>query len=71
MPTFPFLGPFGLPLPTKWIIGFGDVLAPPPFLANVEANGGADRAAVLADVAREQVATLVASGLSRRQSAWG
>ncbi len=69
-PTFPLLGPLGfLPLPSKWVIRFGEKLA----MDHLPADAASDELLIsrmTADM-RDRVQTLVDTGLADRESIWG
>jgi 1-acyl-sn-glycerol-3-phosphate acyltransferase len=69
-PTFPLLGPLGfLPLPSKWVIRFGEKLA----TDHLPADAASDELLIsrmTADM-RNRVQTLVDTGLADRESIWG
>ena len=68
-PTFPLLGPLGvLPLPTKWVIRFGD----PVPIEHLEPDAAYDELLIsrLTEDLRSQVQELVDTGLSDRESVW-
>ncbi len=69
-PTFPLLGPLGaLPLPTKWVIRFGEPLP----IDDLEADAARDELLVsrLTEDLRARVQALVDEGLRARPSVWG
>ena len=69
-PTFPWLGPLGLlPMPTKWVIRFGDPLP----IDDLDADAAGDELLVsrLTEDLRMRVQALVDEGLSARPSVWG
>ena len=67
-PTFPLLGPLGaVPLPTKWVMVFGEPMTPPvPTDAAAEALVISQANSAL----RERIQALVEVGLDRRDSVW-
>ena len=67
-PTFPLLGPLGaIPLPTKWVMVFGEPMTPPALTdAAAEALVVSQANAAL----RERIQALVDVGLDRRDSVW-
>ncbi|MCG8589858.1 MAG: 1-acyl-sn-glycerol-3-phosphate acyltransferase [Proteobacteria bacterium] len=69
-PTFPWLGPLGaLPLPTKWVLLFGDALD----LGERREADAADALLVsrLTEELRGRIQSLVDRGLAMRPSVWG
>ncbi len=69
-PTFPWLGPLGLlPIPTKWVLRFGDPLP----IDDLDADAASDELLVsrLTEDLRMRVQALVDEGLSARPSVWG
>ncbi len=69
-PTFPWLGPLGLlPVPTKWVIRFGEPLP----IDDLEADAARDELLVsrLTEDLRARVQALVDEGLRARPSVWG
>jgi 1-acyl-sn-glycerol-3-phosphate acyltransferase len=71
-PTFPWTGPLGLlPLPTKWVIRFGE----PVDLGGHSDAGPAGNDPLLVsrlnETLRDRVQTLVDEGLEQRGSVWG
>ena len=69
-PTFPLLGPLGLlPLPSKWMIRFGEPIA----VDHLEPEVATDELLVsrLTEDMRSQIQTLVDAALSDRESIWG
>jgi 1-acyl-sn-glycerol-3-phosphate acyltransferase len=67
-PTFPLLGPLGLlPLPTKWVINFGDPIDLPPQLGADEQELLVSR---LTEELRAKIQQLVNRGLDQRNSVW-
>jgi 1-acyl-sn-glycerol-3-phosphate acyltransferase len=69
-PTFPLLGPLGfLPLPTKWVIRFGEPLP----IEHLEPDASGDELLIsrLTEELRSRIQTLVDTGLSDRESVWG
>jgi hypothetical protein len=69
-PTFPLLGPLGLlPLPSKWVIRFGEKLT----TDHLPADAASDElliSSMTADM-RDRVQVLVDTGLADRESVWG
>ena len=69
-PTFPLLGPLGfLPLPTKWVIRFGEPLA----IEHLEPDVAEDELLIsrMTEELRSRIQTLIDTGLSDRESVWG
>jgi 1-acyl-sn-glycerol-3-phosphate acyltransferase len=69
-PTFPLLGPLGtLPLPTKWVIRFGEPLP----MDHLGAEAAADELLIsrLTEETRARIQALVDAGLADRESVWG
>ncbi len=69
-PTFPWLGPLGaLPLPTKWVLRFGEPLA----MEHLDPEAVADELLIsrLTEETRTRIQTLVEVGLADRVSVWG
>ena len=67
-PTFPFLGPLGaVPLPTKWVMVFGEPMTP-PFSTDATAEALVISRATAS--LRERIQALVEIGLDRRASVW-
>jgi 1-acyl-sn-glycerol-3-phosphate acyltransferase len=69
-PTFPLLGPLGvLPLPTKWVIAFGEPLY---FNAEHGREGAGDRILVnkLAEQVRQRIQEMIDKLLQQRRSMW-
>lgn len=68
-PTFPLMGPIGaLPLPSKWIIRFGE-----PFpIQHLEADAAEDELLVtrLTEELRSDIQVLIDRGLRDRESVW-
>lgn len=68
-PTFPLLGPLGaLPLPSKWIVRFGEPLA----IDHLEPDAADDELLIsrLTEETRTRIQTLVDMGLADRESVW-
>ena len=67
-PTFPLLGPLGgIPMPTKWVMVFGEPITPPSLTdPAAEALVVSQANAAL----RERIQALVDIGLDRRESVW-
>lgn len=68
-PTFPFMGPFGaLPLPSKWVIRFGEPLS----IDHLEADAAEDELLVtrLTEDLRSEIQVLIDRGLRDRESVW-
>ena len=68
-PTFPFMGPLGvLPLPSKWIIRFGEPLS----IQHLEADTAEDELLVarLTEELRSDIQVLIDRGLRDRESVW-
>ncbi len=69
-PTFPLLGPLGcLPLPTKWVICFGEPI--PVEERGIEVAQDDILVSRLTEDLRARIEELVAGGLELRSSAWG
>jgi 1-acyl-sn-glycerol-3-phosphate acyltransferase len=69
-PTFPLLGPLGfLPLPTKWVIRFGEPLP----VEHLEPEAAGDELLIsrMTEELRSRIQTLLDTGLSDRESVWG
>jgi len=68
-PTFPLLGPLGaLPLPSKWIIRFGEPLS----IDHLEPDAAEDELLVmrLTEELRAEIQVLIDRGLRDRESVW-
>lgn len=68
-PTFPMMGPLGaLPLPTKWVIRFGEPLS----IDHFEADAAEDELLVtrLTEELRANIQVLIDQGLRDRESIW-
>lgn len=66
--TFPFLGPLGaVPLPSKWMILFGEPIDPHEHLANMDDDIAVHR---LKEEVRTRIQWLIHDLLSRRESVW-
>ena len=69
-PTFPWLGPLGLlPLPSKWVIRFGEPLA----IDRLEPDDARDELLVsrLTEELRREIQRLIDDALRARPSIWG
>jgi len=68
-PTFPWLGPLGtLPLPTKWVIRFGEPIS----IEHLDADAVTDELLIsrLTEETRSRIQTLVDVALAERESVW-